>query len=564
MKGMNYSSLTATLRRIHQATSKSKSTGIPVKELLDQDRELRRNIQIERVESIERRDFLKSMGVIGLGAGLYGVGQGQSAFAAADNAQPEIAIIGAGAGGMRTAHRLQQFGIPSIVYEASDRIGGRMYSDPDFFSDNRVVEHGGELISTEHNALRNLAHQLNLELEDVNKLSVGDEETYFIDGMLRSEDNLMDVWVDHLYEPFKQALMDAPWQPLGNTQNYNLEHWYYDSTTARDWLTLRLGLHETDWVHRLLMTDLVAEYGSLGSIQDYPEGDRNSAINLLYLLGWNVRSSGGLPLAGTDERFHVVGGNDRVIYRMADELPGDPIETDRKLVAIEPGSNKEYRLVFEKATAECDILVMAMPFGLIREVDIHPSIYNNFSYNKQLAIENCLQADNGKVQMEFDDRHWDMTQVINGREIHQAARAYSNPDGFISTWEGEPGNPSELGILVGYNGGYEGRNLSGKDYFGKASKKDVNRVLAQVEQIWPGIEDKYRNKALVSNWWDNPLSRGAFVSPGTNDMTSWWGAQWETEGNIYFAGEACDVEFWSYMNGAILSGERVAQEIAQR
>jgi monoamine oxidase len=563
MKGMNYSSLTATLRRIHQATAKSKRTGIPVKELLDQDRELRRNLQIERVESIERRDFLKSMGVIGLGAGLYGVGRGQPAFAAADKSQPEIAIIGAGPGGMRAAHRLQQYGIGSKVYEASDRIGGRMYSDADFFSDNRVVEHGGELISSEHTALRNLVHQLNLKLEDVNKLSVGDEETYFIDGNLYSEENLMDVWVDHLYEPFKQALMDAPWQPLINTV-HTPGHIYYDTTTARDWLTQELQLPETDWVHRLLMTDLVAEYGSLGSIQDYPEGDRNSAINLVYLLGWNVRSSGGLPLAGTDERLHVVGGNDRVITRMEEELPAGTVETGRKLVAIEPGGVKEFRLVFEDTSVDCDIVVMAMPYSLIRDVNIHPSIYNNFSNGKQMAIENCLQADNGKVQLEFNDRHWDMTRTIGGQEVHQAARAYSNPDGFISTWEGEPGNPSELGVLVGYNGGYEGRNLSGNDYFGKASKKDVKRVLAQVKHVWPGIEDKYTGKALVSNWWDNPLARGAFVSPGTNDMTSWWGAQWETEGNIYFAGEACDVEYWSYMNGAILSGERVAQEIAQR
>ncbi|MCP4335880.1 MAG: hypothetical protein GY785_24810 [Gammaproteobacteria bacterium] len=82
-----------------------------------------------------------------------------------------------------------------------------------FFSDNRVVEYGGELISTEHTAFRNLAHQLNLQLEDANKLSVGGEETYLIDGTLYSEDNLLDIWVNGLYETMKQALKDAPWQP---------------------------------------------------------------------------------------------------------------------------------------------------------------------------------------------------------------------------------------------------------------------------------------------------------------------------------------------------------------
>jgi monoamine oxidase len=46
-------------------------------------------------------------------------------------------------------------------------------------------------------------------------------------------------------------------------------------------------------------------------------------------------------------------------------------------------------------------------------------------------------------------------------------------------------------------------------------------------------------------------------------MTSWWGSQWESEGNIYFAGEAYDEANWAYMDAAIASGERVAREIYQ-
>ena len=91
----------------------------------------------------------------------------------------------------------------------------------------------------------------------------------------------------------------------------------------------------------------------------------------------------------------------------------------------------------------------------------------------------------------------------------------------------------------------------------------MNRLPGYFDQVWPGISNKYTGKALASNWWDNPYSKGAFTSPAVNTMTTWWGGQWVTEGNMYFAGEAYDEEYWSYMNGAILSGERVAQEIQQ-
>ncbi len=576
MKRMNYSSITSAIRRIHEAKRRSDATGIPVKELLDQDRELRRKLLREREAKRQRRDFIKAAGGLGLAAGLLPFAQPLRA------SQHRIAIIGAGVGGLRTAHRLMQYGLSSTVYEASDRVGGRMYSNSDFFTPDisgqpRVVEFGGEFISTEHNAVRNLAHQLNLKLEDVNKLSLGDEETYLIEGELYSEAQLMDAWVGGLYEVMKRAQQAARWQPTYHPSSHNAQHVIYDHLDAIEWMEgPEVGLPRTDWVHKLLLADLVAEYGiTVG----------NSALNLIYLLGWNTRNSGGLPLAGTDERLHVVGGNDLIPKRMEEQLPPGTVEFDMKLEAVTGSHGGPFSLKFQgvRQQVECDILVMAQPMNLIKEVDIDPRIYDNFAYEKRLGFEsNTNVSDNGKVMMEFTDRHWDRFETIDGEQVHQAARAYSfsgemtgtgkgtrpgEYTGFISTWEGEPGNPSPLGVLVNYNGGAEARNLKSRNFHGPAAKADVDRVLLQAEQIWPGISAKYRPEVggLVSNWIDDPLAKSAFTSPSVGTMTTWWGSQWESEipGRVFFAGEAYDAEYWSYMNGAVLSGERVATEIHQ-
>jgi len=551
MKNLDYSKITATLRRIHAAARRSETSGIPVQELLDQDRELRKQMLREREAQRRRRDFLRTASGIGMLAA--------SPLSLANNGngkgnQPDIAIIGAGAGGLRTAHRLQQYGIGSTVYEANTRVGGRMYSDKEFFADNRVVEWGGEFISTEHTAIRNLAHQLGLQLEDVNKLSLGDEETYLIDGALYNEHDLLDEWVGGLYQTMKQAQKDAPWQPMYNTA-HTAKHLLYDSLNAIQWMT-DIGYPGSHWVHKLLLTDLVAEYGIT---------DDNSALNLIYLLGWNTRNSGGLPLAGTDERLHVVGGNDLIPLGMAAELPAGSIEMEKKLVRIDGDYAGPYTLHFDDySSTTCDVLVMSLPMNLIKDIEIDDRIYGSFSPQKRQAFESTRTvSDNGKLMLEFSDRHWDRTQNINGRDVHQAARAYSDPDKFISTWEGEPGNPSPLGVLVDYNGGFEARNLASTALHGVADPLDVARFLPQAEAIWPEITPKYTGKALISNWIDDPFAQSAFTSPATNTMTVWWGAQWESEGNIYFAGEAYDEEYWSYMNGAILSGERVAKEIHQ-
>jgi monoamine oxidase len=576
MKGMNYSSITAMLRRIHRAKSISDETGIPVRELIDRDRELRKKLLQEREVAKQRRDFLKTAGGLGLGAGM--IAMNSPAFAGkptcTDN-PTDIAIIGAGAGGIRTAHRLMQYGIASTVYEASERVGGRLYSKPDFGTvdendHGRMVEYGGEFISTEHTAIRNLAHQLGLKLEDANKLSVGDEETYLIDGKLHSEYELMDVWVKDLYDVMKRALQDAPWQPQYNTAN-TPKQIEYDNLDAIDWMT-QLGYPSSNWVHRLLLADLIAEYG-------ITEG--NSALNLIYLLGWNTRNSGGLPLAGTDERLHVVEGNDQIVKRMEKELP-TPVQTEKKLVAIRGVCKRGYGGPFELTFADgssttCKILVLSLPMNLIKEIDIADDIYMNFSPQKRAGFESHDNvSDNGKVIMEFETRFWDQSRTIEetGERVHQAARAYSFTNrrgrdkwtGFISTWEGDPGHPSNKGILVNYNGGHEARSLRSSALHGLADPADVDRVLVQAEMIWPGISAKYiPGTALVSNWIDDPLAKSAFTSPTVGTMTSWWGAQWESDipGNIFFAGEAYDEEYWSYMNGAILSGERIAKEIAQ-
>jgi monoamine oxidase len=568
MSRMPYSTITRLLRRIHGALQRSERTGVSPRELLEQDRELRRRLAGEYAERQARRAFLKQAGLAGAALGVGGLARAAAA-AGKGNRQGRdpgrVAIIGAGAGGLRTAHRLQQYGWTSTVYEANTRIGGRMYSNSDFFTDGRVVEWGGELISTEHTSLRNLAHQLNLTLEDVNKSSVGEEEVYLIDGVLRSEADLLAEWLGGLYELVKRAQQEAPWQPFYNA--YTEAHRKYDWMEAGDWLAEN-GIGREHWVHKLLMSDLVAEYGLV---------DNNSALNLIYLLGWSTRRSGGLPLAGTDERFHVVGGNDRVIHAMAAQLPPGAVQLGKALVAVRGHGDGPYALSFaDGSQIECDQLVFAMPYHLIRDVDIDARLWGGFSASKRQAISSIKPADNGKLQLEFASRYYDLARAVSGQIVHLSAVTYSDigtarAPGFISTWEGNPRSPSELGIIVNYTGGYAGESLRNATaipgaqapYFGEAAGKDVARVLADFEKIWPGISARYTGRALVSNWWDNPYSRGAFVSPDIGAMTSWWGAQLEREGNIHFAGEACDVEYWSYMNGAIRSGERVAREIAQ-
>ncbi|HEX8110761.1 MAG TPA: FAD-dependent oxidoreductase [Kofleriaceae bacterium] len=64
---------------------------------------------------------------------------------------PRVAVIGGGFAGTSAGWMLAQLGATVTLYEASDRLGGRVWSQPDFTSE-RTIEWGGELIGYNHPA----------------------------------------------------------------------------------------------------------------------------------------------------------------------------------------------------------------------------------------------------------------------------------------------------------------------------------------------------------------------------------------------------------------------------
>jgi len=79
---------------------------------------------------VSRRQVLKVTG-LALGGALLGGRLRASSFIG--SAAPRIGIVGAGIAGLVAALTLQDAGVPCTVYEASGRIGGRMYSNHAFW-----------------------------------------------------------------------------------------------------------------------------------------------------------------------------------------------------------------------------------------------------------------------------------------------------------------------------------------------------------------------------------------------------------------------------------------------
>src|ERR1700722_7935108 len=96
-----------------------------------------------------RRDILKVGGAAVAAAALSGPMSAWAAVSKRSGKQGRIAIVGGGIAGLNAALTLQDAGIASTVYEASNRIGGRMFSATSIWADNQVRERWGGPIYSE-------------------------------------------------------------------------------------------------------------------------------------------------------------------------------------------------------------------------------------------------------------------------------------------------------------------------------------------------------------------------------------------------------------------------------
>jgi monoamine oxidase len=507
---------------------------------------------------VTRRDFLRGAGAMAAGLAAAPV-LGPLAASAARARDARVVVIGAGVAGLRCAHQLRQSGITAQVHEAADRIGGRTLSVTDFFADGQVAEHGGEFISTEHNATRNLARGLGLRLEVISGGELpGGEEIYRIDDNFYTYAEASADWLV-ASKAFKDELHAAPWP-----QNF-------DSFTQRGWELDHLSVPELfDPAHplsnpilaefgpqsrfaRLLQTNVISEYGGNPEVQP--------ALNLLYLLAWNTRNSLS-PLPGTDELYHVQGGNEQLAQNMAAELASGSVHTGRPLTAITGEAGGPYTCHFASgAPAVADHLVLALPFRMLREVEIDSRIWQAFRPEKQLAISSMPIGTNAKLQIQADSRPWSGVITANGHQIQTNGVAYSDPDGFQVVWDGSVASPSTKGVLVDYTGGTKGTQLKGPGAFGLASEADVSAFLSAIEPVFPGTTAAYNGRALKSSWVDDPWHRGAYSHWGIGHYTGFSGAEGLQEGAIHFCGEHTSVDYQGFIEGAVRSGERVAREI---
>jgi monoamine oxidase len=534
---MSRTPLASSLRQIWRDLSASKKTGVPVDEL--------RDLRGRRGPS--RRDVL-----IGGAAGAAALAIPRRARAATSGGS--IAVIGGGIAGLTCALNLLDRGLESTVYEASNRLGGRMFSNrTGYWASGQVSEWGGELIDTGHLTMQALATRFGLPLDNLlGAQPAGAGDTYRVHGGYYAKTQA-DADFAAIWNKIKDDLHAAPFAQTYDSFTPSGEA--LAAMSIYDWIESRVpGGHDSP-LGEVLDLAYAIEYGADTMDQ--------SALNLLYLLAYQPTPfKGELAMFGvSDETFHIRGGNQQLPEAIGAYLGTDRVVTGHKLARIKQTTGGRYELTFERGNQTVvttyDHVVLALPFAA------YTFDYSQAGFDalKLRAISELGRGHNGKLHLQFNNRGWNGTGPWPGVSC---GSSYSDT-GYQATWEVTRAQPGTPGILVLYSGGSVTDSMVTTTPFATATdakvRTDATDGLAELAPVYPGMA--WNGKATQSIWHKAPLFNASYSFYRRGQYTQFAGYEGVSQGNVHFCGEHTSIDYQGYMEGGAFTGEGLAKVLRQ-
>ncbi len=453
-----------------------------------------------------------------------------------------VAIVGGGVAGLVTAYRLMKRGIPCQLFEASSRLGGRMFTQARFNEDEMFCELGGELVDSIDFELIDLCQELGVPLEDFRTADQDLVSTlYYFENCHWSEAEVIEAFKPLAVEITQDM---ASLFPDGEGQIPT-----YDDPADAEWLD-QLSLEAyldskqniAPWLIRLIKIAYTGEYGL--------EPSEQSALNLLLLIRPDTEN--GFAIYGeSDEAMRIAGGSSRLTEVLAARLESAvPICRNHSLVAIED-TGRYFTLTFQQGRQtvqhQAERVVLAIPFTVLREVR---GVFDlNLSEVKKKCIAELGYGTNSKRMLDFSIRFWRTSQAA----VPASAGSIFTDLPVQAFWETSRLQAGQHGILTNFLGG---------DAAKSSRSDDIDQVLSDMSQIYDmPVEPYYTGKQAFFNWSLFPLAKGSYSCFKPGQYTSIGGVAGKPELNhrLFFAGEHCSVNWGGYMNGAVESGNFAAE-----
>lgn len=505
-----------------------------------------------------------------------------------------VAVIGAGEAGLSAAFELRKIGCNITIFEASKRIGGRIYT---YYFDKEKKYYG------DMGAMRiSASHETTWHYIDLFKLDTSPFATNNVNGLFYIRDSRAKNDPDglsvmrNIYPQYNLTEEErrTPWPKL-QQRIYNryfatlspdekkeliqIKPSYSNAIVMRDMINYRQAYEGTG-----LSQSAITMLGYLSPL-DAPFFH----ISLMEILqevytadfAYTYRINGGtinLPIAlfnALKDEIPGVYGNiaqtelGSVRFNMHTAVDGIYESSNHNKITLETRDTETNQCNYE----EFDYIVCAIPFTSLRRVKIKP----HFSLRKMQAIRELNYETGQKTFLFMKDRFWERgnenQRIVGGRSstdlpiisIYYPSDHAMPVSGKANTWTLRPNtSPDEPGVLLAsYNLGEDAERLGNED-----CPLRIMDVKSQVEQVH-GLPCGYINEKLISwaslLWHHVPYiwSCSSLGKPEDKLLFSYSVTLPEMNNKVFFAGEHISQKH-AWQQGSLQTGMIAANEIAMR
>ena len=470
----------------------------------------------------------------------------------------KILILGAGMAGLAAGYELAQRGHEVQLFEASSRLGGRVWTKR--FKNGQYGEFGAMRIPDSHDYSRYYIERFNLKLRPFINTN---PETYrdFEGNICKAKDapkkigDLFDLstrdreaikgehGLDAIYLRIMNDLLshidDGEKLHIFGQRNIKKKKKHFDTHSLLQ--TLRNYADTYDAVRLMGKTVVLDDYWHRSTIMFIRE-EIDAAFN------------------GLEE---IDGGMDKLPNALADApLPHgtklrDHIAFFTEVYSIDQG-NEGVTITF-KQNGKLDketfsYVLCTIPFSVLRRIDI-----KGVSVNKKIkdAIQGLEYHSATKVLVNCKQRFWEShDKIFGGASLTDSiARMTFYPS---DNCKQKPEISNSPGVLLGsYTWGATARRL------GVLSQKERGElVIEKIERFHGKIRDYLdSDEPYYSMAWDQyPFSAGAFASPSPNDLQMFFPEASRSAGRLFFAGEHLS-PYQSWIQGGLWSALQAVMQI---
>jgi monoamine oxidase len=469
--------------------------------------------------STSRRKFLTYAAAIGaamaIPKGILAIGRAAEASGSlrSSRSNVDVVVIGAGLAGLTTAYRLLQQGATVQVLEANNRVGGRTLNTPTTAC--APAESGGQWIGPGQDAIFSLMAELGI----THYPSYTEGETVGFDDLSAGQQANLDDFVAQLSAMANQLDPAAPWD--------HAQAATWDAITVEDWLNDNVGFI-------LNMNVYLTMWFEVSTWLDEPTN-----VSLLYFLFY-LRSAGGWEALAVDaQETRITGGSHSisVALKLQIEALGGSVGLGLPVLSLETVENG-VEIQTEGDTWNASQVVVAMS----------PRDASNISFSP------ALPADRSALQEGWDcSASWKMSAFYPTPFWRDSGLSgIGGNDSIYVCFDNTPEDES-CGIIVAF----PGESVSGLP---TAEERRDAFVAGLVELFGDQAADPI--DVAEKDWSDENWIRGCTPSVGPGLLSQFGHALREPVGRIHWAGTETSAIWAGYMDGAVRSGERAAEDVS--